>query len=187
MMLKGLARTALVLIVIVTASGAALGWFVWREMQQPLAIPEEGIVYEVKEGATLRSLARDLKRQGLLPNPWYFEIWARWVEPGTAIKRGEYFLAEGSTIADLLREFRHGVPVQQLLAASHRVTLFEAQPFAGGMVSATIPVYRTPEEAIAPDLRRLEALGVEIRFGQVAGHDAAEQRPPVLQLGHDAI
>ncbi len=122
-MLKVLGKTAAALVVIVTLVGGAFGWFVWQEMQQPLAIPEEGVVYEVKEGASIRSLARDLKQRGLLPNPWYFEIWARWIEPGSAIKRGEYFLPEGATISDLLDEFRHGVPVQ------HKLTIVEGSRF----------------------------------------------------------
>ncbi|MDF1561882.1 MAG: FAD-dependent oxidoreductase [Deltaproteobacteria bacterium] len=55
--------------------------------------------------------------------------------------------------------------------AGYRVTLFEAHDYAGGMVSGTIPTYRTPDDAIRADLERVAALGVEIRYGQVAGRD----------------
>lgn len=117
---KGLLSAGLLLGIV----GGGLGWFVWHEMQQPLDIPEEGLVYEVQEGASIRSVARDMQQKLLLPNPWYFELWARWVEPGTAIKTGEYFLASGATISDVLREFRDGVPVQ------HKLTIVEGSRFS---------------------------------------------------------
>ena len=122
-MLKTIVKGLLSLLLVVAVVGGGLGLFVWKEMQQPLAIPEEGMLYEVKEGASIRSVARDLKQKALLPNRWYFELWARWVEPGSAIKTGEYFLASGSTIADILKEFRHGVPVQ------HKLTIVEGSRF----------------------------------------------------------
>jgi putative selenate reductase len=63
-----------------------------------------------------------------------------------------------------------GLGAATLLArAGHQVTIFEARPAAGGMVSATIPDYRAPEHVINRDLEHLGALGVEIRYGQDVG------------------
>lgn len=56
-----------------------------------------------------------------------------------------------------------------LARAGHRVTIFEAQPASGGMVSATIPGYRAPFQSIDSDLFRIRALGVEMRHGQEVG------------------
>jgi putative selenate reductase len=56
-----------------------------------------------------------------------------------------------------------------LARAGHRVTIFEAQPASGGMVSATIPGYRAPFPSIDSDLERIRALGVEMRHGQEVG------------------
>ncbi len=123
MMARSAFRAVLALLLVVAVAGGGIGWYAWWEMRQPLNIPEEGIVYEVPQGASIRALARDLKQKGLLPNRWYFEIWARWVEPGSAIKTGEYFLPAGSTIADVLRSFREGVPVQ------HKLTVVEGSRF----------------------------------------------------------
>ncbi|MGD9253923.1 MAG: FAD-dependent oxidoreductase, partial [Holophagae bacterium] len=50
-----------------------------------------------------------------------------------------------------------------------RVTVFESRPASGGMVSATIPDYRAARHAIARDLDRIAALGVELRFNQKVG------------------
>jgi len=58
-----------------------------------------------------------------------------------------------------------------LARAGHPVTIFEAGPAAGGMVSATIPDYRAPGHVVDRDLEHLGALGVEIRYGRDIGTD----------------
>jgi len=58
-----------------------------------------------------------------------------------------------------------------LARAGRRVTIFEARPAAGGMVSATIPDYRAPMSSIDSDLDRICALGVEVRYGRDVGTD----------------
>ena len=63
-----------------------------------------------------------------------------------------------------------GLGAATLLAQTgHPVTIFEAQPAAGGMVSATIPDYRAPGHVVNRDLEHLGALGVEILYGQDVG------------------
>jgi putative selenate reductase len=56
-----------------------------------------------------------------------------------------------------------------LARAGRAVTVFEARPSSGGMVSATIPDYRAPHGAVDRDLERVRRLGVEFRFGQDVG------------------
>lgn len=51
------------------------------------------------------------------------------------------------------------------------VTVFEAGETAGGMVHATIPVYRASEEAVLRDLQDLEELGVIFRYKKRFGRD----------------
>ena len=58
-----------------------------------------------------------------------------------------------------------------LARAGVRVTIFEAHPYAGGMVAGAIPAYRLPQAQIDQDLAVLERLGVELRYGQRAGVD----------------
>ncbi len=60
---------------------------------------------------------------------------------------------------------------QKLAAAGIDVTIFEAHPYAGGMVGGAIPEYRLPQEQIDRDMAILDELGVEIRYGQKAGED----------------
>ncbi len=60
---------------------------------------------------------------------------------------------------------------QELGYCGFAVTIFEAHPYAGGMVGGAIPSYRLPQEQIDQDLAILDELGVEIRYGQKAGVD----------------
>ncbi|MFW2338763.1 MAG: NAD(P)-binding protein, partial [Acidimicrobiia bacterium] len=48
---------------------------------------------------------------------------------------------------------------QELAYAGFAVTIFEAHPYAGGMVGGAIPEYRLPQETIDQDLAILESLG----------------------------
>ncbi|MBD3868737.1 MAG: FAD-dependent oxidoreductase [Acidobacteria bacterium] len=64
------------------------------------------------------------------------------------------------------------------LAAAHDlallgypVTVFEAQPVAGGMLRLGIPEYRLPRELIKLEVNAILSLGVEIRVNQRMGRD----------------
>ncbi|MCP4201665.1 MAG: FAD-dependent oxidoreductase [bacterium] len=60
---------------------------------------------------------------------------------------------------------------QNLAYAGFDVTIFEMYPYAGGMVGGAIPQYRLPQAEIDQDVKILEELGVEIRYGVKAGGD----------------
>jgi formate dehydrogenase beta subunit len=53
-----------------------------------------------------------------------------------------------------------------LALLGYRVTVFEAMPLPGGMMRYGIPSYRLPREVIDHQVGEIEALGVEIRYGQ---------------------
>ena len=59
----------------------------------------------------------------------------------------------------------------QLAQGGYQVTIFEAYPYAGGMVAGTIPSYRLPKYSIDQDMHIIEHLGIEIRYNQKAGTD----------------
>ncbi len=70
---------------------------------------------------------------------------------------------------------------RDLAQLGYGVTVFEAQPLAGGMLRYGIPDYRLPPAALDGDIARIRALGVEIRTGTpVADLDA-------LQAAHGAV
>ena len=60
---------------------------------------------------------------------------------------------------------------QELGYAGFGVTVYEAHPYAGGMVGGAIPTYRLPQAQIDQDMAILDELGVEIHYNQRAGVD----------------
>lgn len=58
-----------------------------------------------------------------------------------------------------------------LALMGYPVTLFEAQPVAGGMLRLGIPEYRLPRELIKLEINAILSLGVELRTGQRLGRD----------------
>lgn len=64
----------------------------------------------------------------------------------------------------------------------HRVTVFEALPFPGGMMRVGIPEYRLPRKVLNAEIKEIENLGVEIRTNvRVDSLDA------LLEEGYNAI
>lgn len=53
----------------------------------------------------------------------------------------------------------------------HPVTIFEALPLPGGMVSVGIPPYRQPRDVLDREIRIIEGLGVKLQFGARLGKD----------------
>ncbi|MDD2562655.1 MAG: putative selenate reductase subunit YgfK [Salinivirgaceae bacterium] len=49
-----------------------------------------------------------------------------------------------------------------LAKAGFKVTIFESKTLSGGMISGVIPAFRLTDKAIADDITKIEALGVEI-------------------------
>ncbi len=67
-----------------------------------------------------------------------------------------------------------GLSAAHFLALSgHGVTVFEALPVLGGMLSVGIPDYRLPPEVLERDLAGIRSLGVEFRTNTAVGGDVS--------------
>ena len=53
----------------------------------------------------------------------------------------------------------------------HQVTVFEAMPYAGGMLRYGIPEYRLPKTVLEEEINTIRRMGVEIRTGVRVGQD----------------
>lgn len=60
---------------------------------------------------------------------------------------------------------------RDLLLMGYPVTVFEAAPYLGGMLSQAIPPYRLPREVLQFDIERIVGLGLEVRTGVRVGKD----------------
>ncbi|MEW5952555.1 MAG: NAD(P)-binding protein [Bacillota bacterium] len=59
----------------------------------------------------------------------------------------------------------------QLAKKGYGVTIFEALPVAGGMLSVGIPAYRLPKELVELEIGLLQKMGIEIKTGARLGRD----------------
>ena len=72
----------------------------------------------------------------------------------------------------------------QMARRGYRVTVYEKQDRAGGMLQFGIPEYRLPEAVLAAEIRRILDLGVELRLNTVIGRDVTMQQ---LRDAHDVV
>ena len=71
-----------------------------------------------------------------------------------------------------------------LAKAGHGVTVFEALPFAGGMMRYGIPEYRLPYDKLDQDIDVIRSMGVEIRCDTRIGRDITMDQ---LRAEHDTV
>jgi NADPH-dependent glutamate synthase beta subunit-like oxidoreductase/NAD-dependent dihydropyrimidine dehydrogenase PreA subunit len=81
-----------------------------------------------------------------------------------------------------------GMGVADCLARKgYQVTVFEAQPVVGGMMSMGIPSYRLPRDVIRREVERIERMGVEIRLNTRIGPDGEHTLDDLFEQGYEAI
>ncbi|MCB1801493.1 MAG: endolytic transglycosylase MltG [Gammaproteobacteria bacterium] len=89
---------------LILLSSIAGGW-AWMEYRDfrasTLAVDEGGSVYEVKRGASLASVARELQQEGMISNARYLEWYGRYTGQANRIRAGEYRL-DGTLTPDAL-------------------------------------------------------------------------------------
>ncbi len=84
-----------------------LGWLVYFA-QTPLALPQDPYQFTLKQGSSLRSVARQLSQEGLLREPWSFVLLVKLTGNPGALKAGNYELVSGVTAWQLLRKITRG-------------------------------------------------------------------------------
>jgi UPF0755 protein len=117
---------ARILLVLVLAAGAVAGglWLDFNAfLKRPVELPEEGVVFDIPRGASLRGLARQMTDDGILEHPYYFIALAYLKGDQTGIKAGEFELTAGMKPADVLGRITSGQVVQ------YPVTLVEGWTF----------------------------------------------------------
>ena len=86
-------------------------------------LEEEQMIYEIKPGDSINSIADDFVKRGWLPHAYYLKAHARLNEHGS-IKVGEYLISNNSTVLDLIKQFIEGKVVL------HQLTIIEGWTFS---------------------------------------------------------
>ncbi len=97
--------------VLLILGAVAAGWG-WKEytafVDTPLAVSAEGTDFNVAQGATFSSVAKQLQAQGMIQDAKLFRIMVRLHSKGSSLKAGEYFITAGTTPRQLLQQLAEG-------------------------------------------------------------------------------
>ena len=96
-------------------AGAGLAIAVWWWLGQPLTLPASPYAFDVKSGASLRSVARELSAAGVLAGELPLVTLARLRGVDRTIKAGNYEIAAGITLHQLLDRLTQGEARQTAL------------------------------------------------------------------------
>jgi len=113
---------ALVLLLMLLATGITLGVY-QRFQDTPLTLPERETIYEIRPGTSLRQLAYQLHKRGIIEYPRLFILLGRELDVARRLQAGEYRLDTGMTPRTLLQLLAEGKVIQ------HVITLVEGQTF----------------------------------------------------------
>ncbi|MEP7327676.1 MAG: endolytic transglycosylase MltG [Betaproteobacteria bacterium] len=98
-------RYSFLLALVVAVAAAVAGWSI---LTRPLPLPQSPFAFEVRNGATLGAVARELEAAGALPQPWALRLLARWRGQDRAIKAGNYEVVAPITVPQLLATLTEG-------------------------------------------------------------------------------
>ena len=121
--MRTLLRLFGVLLLLGVIAAGALAWWGHQWLQTPIATITQPTVFEVRKGASLRTVASSLNDQNLLDQPQIWTAWARITKRAHSLKAGEYQLSPGLTPSGLLDLLNSG---EVLL---HSITFIEGSTF----------------------------------------------------------
>jgi len=117
-----LLRRLLLVVAIAALAAAVVGkWF----LERPLVMPKEPWDFEVRAGAKLAGVARELAEAGVIPHPAPLVALARWKGVDRTIKAGNYEFHSGITLSQLLAKLTQGDVAQTSLTVVEGATFAE--------------------------------------------------------------
>ena len=105
-------RLFTLLILLVLLSTAGLGYYVTR----PLPLPATPFEFALKQGSSLKSMARDMQQAGLLEQDWAFVWLVRLQGKSTQLKAGDYALEHPVSPLELLEIITKGQVSQRQIS-----------------------------------------------------------------------
>jgi UPF0755 protein len=106
------------IVVAVVAAGVLVAW----ELARPLALPHSPFDFDVKTGASLGSVARELAAAAVIPHPALLTLYARASRVDRTIKAGSYEIADGITLRGLVAKLTQGDVTQSSFTIVEGVT-----------------------------------------------------------------
>jgi UPF0755 protein len=104
-------------------AAAAMAYTMWRGLHAPLALPDNGLVFEVQAGTPLSRISRDLAAAGVVRDARALTWYGRLTGEATRVHAGEYRIDPGLSALDLLAKLVAGQVVL------HQFTIIEGWRF----------------------------------------------------------
>lgn len=125
---------------------------------------------ELDEPVAIRSIKR-------FASDWYFENIGSSCNPFPVTK---------AQMAAVVGAGPAGLSCAYFLAKmGYKVTVFESQPVAGGMLGIAVPEFRLPRKVVEDEIKYIENCGVEIRYNSPI--DAGHTLTDLTNEGYDAV
>jgi UPF0755 protein len=119
--------------------------------------PPEQRVILVQRGETLRGIASELQRVGLLRGTLTFHVLARLMRLDRQVKAGQYSFHLGTSVPELLRSFARGMSGLNLVSIPEGLTMTEVSLLLSNHLGVPIAEF----DSLAHDRAFLDSLGVE--------------------------
>jgi UPF0755 protein len=121
---KGLLFQVFILMTLLLLAATAVTMSLYRSFQvTKINVPEEGLIYTIPAGTSLKQLSVDLHSHGIIDQPRFFVMLGRELDAARRLKTGEYTLTRGTTPRSLLKQVTDGQVIQ------YSLTLIEGQTF----------------------------------------------------------
>jgi len=146
-------RIALLVVLLLVLALAGAAWVARGWYREPLPLPRSPFDFEVRQGASLASVARGLRDAGVLPHAAALTWLARVQGADRTIKAGSYEIEQGITLPGLLAKLTQGDVTQTA------VTIVEGTTFADLRRALRENAKITHAAADLPDAELLARLG----------------------------
>ena len=121
---KGRLFQLFIVMTLLLLAATAITMSLYRSFQvAEISVPEEGMIYTIPAGTSLKQLAFDLQRHGIIDQPRFFVMLGRELDAARSLKTGEYTLTRGMTPRSLLEQVTEGQVIQ------YSLTVIEGQTF----------------------------------------------------------
>lgn len=123
--MKFLSRLLILLLVAALCAGGYAFYEARDFLETPAQSVDEERFFDVEPGATMRSAAAALEKQGLVRNARYFVWLARWKQAGGRLQAGRFALRTGWTPEQVLNHLVYGRPALSRLTLREGLTWWQ--------------------------------------------------------------
>ncbi|WP_313481337.1 endolytic transglycosylase MltG [Stutzerimonas kunmingensis] len=111
-------KILVLLLTVLLLAAIALGLFTWKQhaaLEQPLAVPDEALLLDVRPGDTPSGVLQRLEAEGVLEDAFWLRLYWRLNLSGQSLHTGEYRLSPTMTARDMIGLWQRGEVVQYSL------------------------------------------------------------------------